>query len=559
MKIIIALCVLCTIACKVETQSWNDILQQRRGLGIPQNNQNRERAVTFRENKNGNLSSYDKYIQDLLNERKAQSNKENNKVNNKPSALSNNGNVNVISGVQPNPTKTNEGLSSYDKYIQDVLNERKAEAQSNRENNRVNNEPSALTTNDNVNFVSGVQPIRPIDSEESPITTKPVRFVGVGKTDVEYLNNVTYAITNFGVNLMKSLNRFQTGNIIASPTSIATVLALLQQAVVGEALDEITRLLQMTPDVVAPTYRRLTYDMKKRNSRNILTVSNSLFIGDGFEINPDFKETAILNFGSEVTVMDFSRPTVAVKQINKWVAVQTHNRIEDLLPYNAVNHNTQLVIANAVYFKGLWETKFNKQATKLLIFHLNSGEVTSVPFMRMRHSFKYGIDEDTKSYITIMPFERHQYSLILILPHHTSDADSTLNALTNTKLVSYHNFQEIEVQLEIPKFTIKSDTDMIPVLKHMNVSRIFSPQTDLTGVGTYRTYSPEISQAVHTGYLSVDEQGLSAVGAAGFAAVALSYDEPSAIFQANRPFLAVLWDTQFAIPLFIAKIEDPSQ
>lgn len=63
---------------------------------------------------------------------------------------------------------------------------------------------------------------------------------------------------------LQSVNNLQTGNIVVSPTSIATVLALLQQGVVGDALDEITRSLQMTPEVVAPTYQRLTYDMKVR-------------------------------------------------------------------------------------------------------------------------------------------------------------------------------------------------------------------------------------------------------------------------------------------------------
>lgn len=60
----------------------------------------------------------------------------------------------------------------------------------------------------------------------------------------------------------QSVNSLQNGNIIVSPTSIATVLALLQQGTVDEAQKEITRSLQMTADLTAPTYRRLTYDMR---------------------------------------------------------------------------------------------------------------------------------------------------------------------------------------------------------------------------------------------------------------------------------------------------------
>lgn len=64
------------------------------------------------------------------------------------------------------------------------------------------------------------------------------------------------------------MNHLQTGNIIVSPTSVATVLALLQQGTSGEAQDQITKTLQMTPELTAPTYKRLTYDMKVSHNLN---------------------------------------------------------------------------------------------------------------------------------------------------------------------------------------------------------------------------------------------------------------------------------------------------
>lgn len=57
--------------------------------------------------------------------------------------------------------------------------------------------------------------------------------------------------------------------------------------------------------------------------------------------------------------------------------------------------------------------------------------------------------------------------------------------------------------------------------------------------------------------LSINEDGGSAAAASAFAVVALSYDDPSIIFKVNRPFLAVLWDNQSDLPLFMARIQDP--
>lgn len=80
--------------------------------------------------------------------------------------------------------------------------------------------------------------------------------------------------------------------------------------------------------------------------------------------------------------------------INKYITIS-----------DAIKFDTQLVIANAVYFKGLWETKFKPEATKPLLFHLSDGKTKTVPFMRMRHSFRYGIDEETESLVVVLPFE----------------------------------------------------------------------------------------------------------------------------------------------------------
>lgn len=64
------------------------------------------------------------------------------------------------------------------------------------------------------------------------------------------------------LHLLQSVNQLIRGNVIVSPTSIATVLALLQQGTSGEAQDQMTRALSMPPNATAPTYQRLTYDMK---------------------------------------------------------------------------------------------------------------------------------------------------------------------------------------------------------------------------------------------------------------------------------------------------------
>jgi len=46
--------------------------------------------------------------------------------------------------------------------------------------------------------------------------------------------------------------------------------------------------------------------------------------------------------------------------INSWVERQTQNKIRDLVRQGAINKLAELVLVNAVYFKGDWARRFDK-------------------------------------------------------------------------------------------------------------------------------------------------------------------------------------------------------
>ena len=63
--------------------------------------------------------------------------------------------------------------------------------------------------------------------------------------------------------------------------------------------------------------------------------------------------------------MDFrGSPEAARNTINSWVEQQTKNRIKDLLASGTITPETRLVITNAIYFKGFWESQFKKNSAK---------------------------------------------------------------------------------------------------------------------------------------------------------------------------------------------------
>lgn len=130
--------------------------------------------------------------------------------------------------------------------------------------------------------------------------------------------------------------------------------------------------------------------------------------------------------------------------------------------------------------------------------------------------------------------------------------------------VFYDQFHQLPKLTKLTRTYLKLALNNYRISRHLTffqfqlgIINIFGPQSELSGLGNYREFAPQVSSALHSALLSIDEQGGTAAAATSFGVVALSYDDPSVIFRANRPFLAVLWDRQTSLPLFMAKIEDP--
>lgn len=373
-------------------------------------------------------------------------------------------------------------------------------------------------------------------------------------------NTLLYSVTNFGVNMLKAIDGVHPGNVVISPFSVTTLLGLLQQGAVGQTQAQITNALQMSPETTAPAYTKVSEDIQARNSRNILKVASNLFVSEDFAISQEFRKVGLESFNSDVTTLSFQRSAEAARQINSWVASRTDHRIEQLIAPDAVDYTTQMVLVNAIYFKGLWEVPFRSELTHPKEFELSNGQRKTAQFMRIRKLFKTGMDKTTSAKVIVLPFERDEYHLMVILPSQLVGMKNTLASLSDARLLSYLSFRAMDTELELPKFTIRADTDLSVILKQMGVTDMFRRDySDLSGVGAYGAHSPHVSSAVHSAVLSIDEKGGSAAAATAFAAVALSYDNPSVEFRVNRPFIAVLWDTKSSLPLFMAKIEDPQQ
>ncbi|GBP92141.1 Alpha-1-antiproteinase [Eumeta japonica] len=391
-------------------------------------------------------------------------------------------------------------------------------------------------------------------------------------------SDASIALTGFGLTMMKSLNAEQTKNPAISPYSVAELLALLQQGAAGNSELEITRALLMTPTKAKESFRALLDSVKVTHAK-VASYSGEgcskssgicfehLYASKGISNSESqlaccqwfrtFKNTAVRSFDSDVTPINFNNAYSSAQQINSWVAEKTQNQIPELISPDMLEPNTQMVLANAIFFKGLWRTKFDPSNTTSGDFHLSDGSVKRVQYMRARFGLPMGLDQQTDMLYAVMPFEGEQYKMMFLMPE-VDDLKTAINKLNTEKLLNFLMVKSKDVRVAIPKFTVQSDRDLKTVLNMMGIREIFGHQAKLFNVGTYRTLSPHITAALHKAVVSIDEQGGVAAAVTAFPAVALSFGDSTINFELNKPFLMILWDAENKVPLFMARVDDPT-
>ncbi|XP_013165961.1 PREDICTED: serine protease inhibitor-like isoform X2 [Papilio xuthus] len=404
----------------------------------------------------------------------------------------------------------------------------------------------------NQNYYSGQT------NTQSKNTGLPSKFgtdnTGKTRQNANY-NNETLALTKFALKLFKAAVSQE--NSVISPYSIALLLALVQQGSSGYTEQEITQALQLTPDASQTLFKGIKTFMKKRGSSNILKIASNVYVANGFTIDQKFKSNAINAFGSDVTSANFNDPYGTSARINSWVSDKTNRKIKNLLTPESITPASLMVLVNAVYFKGNWDIKFRPELTEDSIFTLSDGSQKLAKFMYATRMVRTDVDPALKAQIMILPFQGSEYSMMFILPLKGNNVNNVLLSLTEPQLYSYQNLGPKEVKIQIPKFTVKQDSDVQSVLSTLGLWTMFSNEAELQRIGQKNGMSPRISSGVHSALLSIDESGGSGGAATSLSVVALSYDDPSTSFTADRPFLAILWDNKLTTPLFMAKVEDP--
>jgi serine protease inhibitor len=366
----------------------------------------------------------------------------------------------------------------------------------------------------------------------------------------------------FAVALYSQL-REQRGNLFFSPESISTALAMAYAGARGDTATQMAKTLHFTlpPERLHPAMGALLSDLNGAHDGYQLSVANALWAQHGYTFLDDFLNLMKDDYEAGLNQVDFKGATEAARlTINRWVEQKTQDKITDLLQPGAVQSNTRLVLTNAIYFKGNWQTQFDKAQTKSEDFHKSPEQTMTAPLMHREGGFNY-FDGGTFQVLDI-PYKSNELSMIVFLPKEVGGLLSLEESLTAAKTQQWlHQLAPVsKVIVTLPKFKMTQEFELGRTLGTMGMPQAFSSAANFSGM----TGKPDfaISAVIHKAFIDVNEEGTEAAAATAVTMRAMAMQAPDStrpiIFRADHPFVFLLRDNRSGSILFMGRVEDPA-
>jgi serpin B len=390
------------------------------------------------------------------------------------------------------------------------------------------------------------------DAEETP----PLATATADRAAVVEGNNA------FAIDLYGQL-RTQSGNLFFSPESISTDLAMTYAGARGDTAAEMAKTLHFTlpPQRLHPAMGGLLGDLNAPHDGYKLRVANALWAQQGYTFLDDFLKLTNSDYGAGFKQVDFKDATEAARlKINQWVEQQTDNKIKDLLQPGVLSSRTRLVLTNAIYFKGDWQTQFDKAQTRDEDFHLSAAQNVKAPMMHREGGFNY-FDGGTFQILEI-PYKSAELSMIVLLPNDVGGMFALEQSLTapNTRQWLGQLRPVPKVIMTLPKFKMTQQFELQDTLGAMGMTLAFDAHADFSGMTGNREFY--ISAAIHKAYIDVNEEGTEAAAATAVvmrSMMARMQQPAPPVFRADHPFIFLIRDNRSGGILFMGRVTDPTR
>ncbi|KAL9705716.1 hypothetical protein quinque_009234 [Culex quinquefasciatus] len=432
------------------------------------------------------------------------------------------------------------------------------------------------------------RPVQPLVQSNNRATPPPQQQQsGQGQAPQFQYDTASFAVTELARRIGTVLGQ-QSNAAVFSPVSIACALSLLLLGADNQTKRELQSVLNFNLNEldikgVHRQYGRLLRELALTSPDTYpipWRVNDRCSDDDDEEFAP---EPQLIHLANALFVKDGLQQSA--NYINQWASDNTYGKINQIVS-NYISPETQMIVANALYFKGLWKEMFEKQATTFRKFypdgHANPSTAKEIPTMAVIGCYPYydSVEHDAK--IVGLPYQGDKTALYIMIPNNSSRSrlqhfQRNLNAQKIGQMVAQMTVRKALVQ--IPKMKISNTINLRDVLQKLNLHSLFNPATsDLSKMLKPFGPSPDpyypdrvvfsdsqqqsqpqqrlyASEIIHKVELEINEKGTEG-GAVTASTIFRSL--PSVQMRIDTPFLMMIGHDNTRLPLFYGSIYDPS-
>lgn len=395
------------------------------------------------------------------------------------------------------------------------------------------------------------------------VTTQPTPDAWEEKSMVGGINGLGYQ-------MLEQLK--DDSNVVISPYSISSVLAMLTDGAEGNTKSEIEKVLGIGN---YDAWQKEFCEFYKKNSNTDVEefkfhADNSYWINDtkfsfDSEKQKNYMEKVKNGYNAETISMDFAN-TNPQDQINSWVDQKTDGVIKQIIPEKVDKERIAAILLNTIYFDAQWDREFCEGWK--MNFHGTNGD-TQVQNMDKKEEYYRYINENGLEMLEL-PFRDTNIIMDFVISEDLKKpATEIFSQLSEKEKEAL--FQKLSKQEEVltnvilPKFKLEYGIkDVAKQLQNIGIQDAFDmSRADFPAIRGNNAAPFYVSSVFHKAVVDVKENGVTAAAATAgtMAAGCAPGGETKKVinFRVDRPFVFVLRDSESGMIYFIGQIENLSE
>lgn len=326
-------------------------------------------------------------------------------------------------------------------------------------------------------------------------------------------------------------------NMMFSPVSFNTVLAILSEVAVGDTKEKIKEYLEREYSALFKEF----FNIYKNDDNNVFAFSNGLWINEKYTPGDKVKFVQDL-YNMNIFKTDFKDAEHLASDINSYVDEKTFHMIPKIVESKDVK-GSDSVFVNAVYFQSAWKNSLFRRKDLFLDFEGNKKET----------DFVYGKADaymENDSAIAFSKNYENNIQFIGILPkkENFEVQDLNIEELLNSKSYKY------DVSIGMPVLNFETEMELSSLLPALGLEDL------LTGRNMTELYEDKtafrISRLIQNTKIELDENGTKASAATAAVVLrncAFMLKERKEVIL-NKPFFFFIYDEHHEEILFIGKV-----